>query len=190
METFTPPRPFITHPDYRRDRERTLRNLSQEILKNAIDPPLLPLVQECISIPHCFPLQCCYGHFVHRLAPDRENLVPISSVRESVGPICYRIAYLAFCIENSRNGHSLYRDLAGMTEMDPAFIQFGSASWFWNMIPNTYIVQLEPMRGACLDTVQVTRDEAIHLERARGRFFGRLEEIAQKNMTICLQKEG
>jgi hypothetical protein len=181
METFTPPRPFITHQDYRRDRERTLQNLSQEILKNAIDPPLLPLVQECISIPHCFTLQCCYGHFVHRLAPDLENLVPISSIREPVGPIRYRIAYLVLCIENSRNGRSLYHDLAGMTEMDLMFIQFGSADWFWDQMPNTYCIQLEPERLKEEDSGLVSWEEALRIEELRTPFFAELVNIMHRH---------
>jgi hypothetical protein len=181
METFTPPRPFITHPDYRRDRERSLRNLSQEILKNAIDPPLLPLVRECVSIPHCFTLQCCYGHFVQRLAPNLENLVPVSSTREPVGPIHYRIAYLALCIENSRNGRSLYHDLAEMTGLDPAFIQFGSADWFWDRMPNTYCIQLEPERLKEEDSGLVSWEEALRIEGLRGPFFSVLGEIVHRH---------
>ena len=146
METFTPPCPFVNHPEYRKDREQTIQSLSQEILKNAIDPPLLPLVRECVSIPHCYPLQCCYGHFVHRLAPDPENLVPISSITEPVEPIRYRIAYLALCIEDSRNGRSLYSDLEAMTGLNPVFVQFGSADWFRDRMTNTYCIQLEPER--------------------------------------------
>lgn len=181
METFIQPRPCVSHPAYWRDRERSLQDLRHEIVKNTIDPPLLPLVWECISIPHCFTLQCGYGHFVHRLAPDPENCVPISSIREPVGPIRYRIAYLALCVENSRDGRLLYHNLAGMTEMDPAFIQFGSADWFWDRMPNTYCIQLEPERMKEEDSGDVTWEEALRLEELRGPFFKRLMEIMHRH---------
>lgn len=185
MQTFTPPRPFVTHQDYWRDRERTLEGLSKVIQERKIDPPLLPLMQECISIPHCFTLQCCYGHFVHRCAPDLENLVPISSFEEPVGPIRYRLAYIALCIENSRNGYALYHDLSGMTGMDPECIQFRSADWFWDQMPNTYCIQLEPERLKEEDSGLVSWKEALRIEELRGPFFSGLGEIVHRHMVRC-----
>ncbi len=171
METFTPPRPSVPHPDYRKDRERAREGLDQEIRKKAIDPPLIPLMQESMEVPHCFTLQCCYGHFVHAEEPDRENLVPISTYTREIGRTEYRIAYIAFCLENSPAGHRLYSELAGMAGHDPAYIQFGSADWFWDKMPNTYCLQLEPERMKDQDSGEVPWEEAIRIEGLRGPFL-------------------
>lgn len=177
METFTPPRPFVPHSDYRKDRERALQELRQEIQKKAIDQPLLPFVKECARVPHCFTLQCCYGHFVHIKEPDKENLAPVSKYSREIGRIEYRIAYVAFCLENSPAGHKLYSELEEITGLDPAFIQFGSADWFWNLMPNTYCLQLEPERMKEEDSGEVSWEEAMRIEEIREPFFERIMEI-------------
>lgn len=184
METFTPPRRFVPHPDYRKDRGRYLQGLWQEINRKAIDAPLHPLMQECMGVPHCFTLQSCYGHFVHAREPEKENLVPISRYTPEVGRVEYRIAYLALCLENSPAGHELYSELAGIAGLDPAFIQFGSADWFWDQIPNTYCIQLEPERIKNEDSGDVTWDEALRIEELRRPFFKRLMEIMRKHKTM------
>ena len=185
METFTPPRPFVPHPGYKRDRERSLQSLQQEIEKNAIDPPLLPLVRECMAVPHCFTMQCCYGHFVHRLEPDPDNLAPISRYTQEVGSIRYRIAYLAFCLDDSPDGHHLYSELEGIAGLDPAFIQFGSADWFWDQVPNTYCLQLEPERMRDADSGDVKWDEALRIEEIREPFFAGIREIIHRHRIRC-----
>lgn len=185
METFTPPRPFVPHPGFRRARERSLQGLRQEIEKNAIDPPLLPLVRDCMTIPHCFTMQCCYGHFVHRLEPDPDNLVPISKYRGLVDTIRYRIAYLAFCLENSPAGHAMYADLEEIAGIDPAFIQFGSADWFWDQVRNTYCIQLEPERMKEEDSGEVTWEEALRIEEIQEPFFAGISEIIHRHRIRC-----
>jgi hypothetical protein len=184
METFTPPRRFVPHPDYRNDRERYLLGLVQEIDKNAIDTPLLPLMQECTRVLHCFTLQCCFGHFVHSMEPEKENLVPISRYTREVGRVEYRIAYIAFCIEDSPAGHRLYSDLEEIASHDPANIQFGSADWFWDQMPNTYCLQLEPERMKNEDSGDVTWEEALRIEELRGPFFKRLMEIMHRHRAL------
>jgi len=181
METFTPPRPFVSHPDYRHDRGRYRKGLVREIERKAIDPPLLPLVRECMCVPHCFTLQCCYGHFVHAGEPDKENLAPISRYTRKIGRIEYRIAYIAFCLEDSPEGHGLYSELAGIAGPDPAYIQFGCADWFWEQVPNTYCLQLEPERMKDMDSGDVTWKEAARLEELRGPFFERLMDIMRRH---------
>ena len=109
METFIPPRPFVPHADYRKVRRIALQGLELEIGKKAIDPLLLPLVREYMSVPHCFTLQCCYGHFVREREPDMENLAPLSNYTKDVGRIEYRFAYIAFCRENSPAGRFFER---------------------------------------------------------------------------------
>lgn len=185
METFTPPRPFVPHPDYWRDRERSLQELRQEIVKNRIDPPLLQLVRECMTIPHCFTMQCCFGHFVHRMEPDTENLAPISRYTQEVGIIRYRIAYVALCLQDSSAGHAMYFELEKIAALDPSFIQFGSADWFWDQVPNTYCIQLEPERMKGEDSGEVTWEEALKIEEIREPFFTVIMEIMNSQDIRC-----
>ena len=135
-----------------------------------------------MQVPSCFTVQSCYGHFVRDQSHNDKNLDPVSSFPEGVQPFRYRLAYMVFCIEDGMRGHALQDDLQSMTAIDPMYIQFGSASWFWRTKPNTYVVQLEPLRGACLDEVLVTLDEAYHIERLREQFFRRLGEIAYRSI--------
>ncbi len=78
-----------------------------------------------MRVPHSFTLQCCYGQFVHAEEPDRENLAPISTYTPEIGRIEYRIAYIAFCLENSPVGHRLYSEPAGVAGLDPAYVTGG-----------------------------------------------------------------
>lgn len=185
METFTPPRPFTTHPRYHEDREEAHRDLRDAVQKKAIDAPLLPIVQECLWVPHCFTVQCCFGHFVHACEPDRENLVPVSRYSREVGRIEYRIAYLALCLENSPAGHGLYSELEKIAAMDPEFIQFGSADWFWEQVPNIYCLQLEPERMKHLDSGNISWEEAIRIENLRGPFFSGFMGIMHRHRVRC-----
>jgi hypothetical protein len=75
-----------------------------------------------------------------------------------------------------------------MTAIDPLYIQFGSSDWFRDMIPNTYVVQLEPQWGVYQGSVIVKIDEAIHLEQLRDRFFMHLEEIALRNDRLTVSR--
>ena len=183
METFTPPRLFVPHPGYLEDRKRAHQDLHKEIEKNAIDPPLLPLINECLAVRCCFTVQCCWGHFVHRLEPDPENLVPLShykNVKDQIGTIRYRIAYLTVCLEDSPAGHEIYHGLERMAEQTPSFIQFGSADWFFSRMPNTWCIQLEPERMKTEDSGPVTWDEAVRIEELKGPFFAELMDILHR----------
>ncbi len=182
METFTPPEPFIAHPGFTEERALSLRRLEDLIRLAEPDPPLIPLLRLFMQVPSCFTVQSCYGHFVRDQSHDDKNLDPVSSFKDGVQQVRYRLAYMVFCIEESVRGHALYDDLESMTAIDPLYIQFGSASWFWETTPNTYVVQLEPLRGACLDAVLVMLDEASYIERLREQFFGRLGEIACRSI--------
>jgi hypothetical protein len=60
---------------------------------------------------------------VHRLEPNPKNLVPPShykGVKEKIGTIRYRIAYLAVCLEDSWGGHEIYHGLGEMAKRDPS----------------------------------------------------------------------
>lgn len=94
----------------------------------------------------------------------------------------YRIAYLAFVLENNRNGHALCRDLRVLASKRPAYVQFGSAGWFWDHSVNSYQIQVAPERDTCRDSLAVTFDEALVLEKVRDMVLRELGTIAKKHI--------
>lgn len=183
METFTPAKPFTLHPGYLSDRENAHRELEEEMLRGSIDPPVLPMIRECMPIIHFFTVQCCFGHFVHDLEHDNGNLVPPSQYMGKIETVRYRLAYLAICLQNNIRGRELYSDLKELATDNPDYIQFGSADWFWERMVNTYCIQLEPERLKNKDSGVITMEEALHLETLREDFFKRLAGIVQKHRT-------
>jgi len=181
MDTFIPARPFTHHPGYLSDRKNAQRELEMEILKGSIDPPLLPLIRECIPITHFFTVQCCYGHFVHDLEPDTENLVLPSRYLGKVETVTYRLAYLAVCIQDNGRGREFYADLEALAEENPDYFQFGSADWFWEGMVNTYCIQLEPERFKAKDSAVISLREALVIEELQKVFFNRLAEIIHRH---------
>jgi hypothetical protein len=181
METFTSARPFTLHPGYASDRDKTNRELEEEMLSGSIDAPLLPIIRDWMPITHCFTVQCCFGHFVHDREPDIENLVPPSRYRGKIETVRYRLAYVAVCIQDTICGREMYADLEELAADNPDYIQFGSAGWFWERLVNTYCIQLEPERLKNTDSGLIAMDEALHLEMLRKNFFQRLAGIVQKH---------
>jgi hypothetical protein len=184
MDTFTEAKPFQPHADYAADRKRTLRELEREITRGSIDLPLLPMIRECMQIPHCFTVQCCCGHFVHDLEPDPENLSRPSQYAGTAESLRYRVAYLAVCIREDKRGRELFADLQALATQEPGYIQFGSADWFWNRMVNTYCIQLEPERMKELDSGMVSLSEARTLEEIRTVFFDSLAGIIRKHRSL------
>ena len=119
---------------------------------------------------------------LHRIL---RTVFPSRAPGNPVGPIRYRIASLALCIEHSCNSRSLYHDLAGMTGMDLTFIRSGSADWFWNQMPNTCYIRLEPERLKEEDSGLVSYEEALRIEELRGLFVTRLLEIMHRHRVRC-----
>jgi hypothetical protein len=138
------------------------------------------MIQECRLIPHCFTLQCCFGHFVYDGEPDIENLVLPSSYKGTVDDVLYRLAYLAVCIQDSPRGREQYADLAALADVKPDYIQFGSADWFWDQTVNTYCIQLESDRLKNKDNGMISRAEALIIEEIRPILFNRLAAIIRK----------
>jgi len=99
METYCELKPFTENPNFDRQKEKALKKLNL----NLIDAPLQPMIKQLNDLPHCFTLQCCFGHFVHDKQPDENSLEPISKFVDT-DDILYRIAYVAFCIKNSEQG--------------------------------------------------------------------------------------
>jgi hypothetical protein len=174
METFSAPKELLENQDYSIQREQSLRGLDL----NAIDAPMREIIHSFAKLPYCFTLQCCYGHFLYAGQENRHNLDPLP-VSDNITTIEYRIAYVAICIENSRLGKELLGRLGKTPAIDPAYIQFGSAEWFWKRQVNSYTLQVEPQRFQQKDTCLMTYKEALYLEKVKQSFLIQLQQLIQ-----------
>ena len=179
METFGKLKPFVDNPHYDKQRGRCLGKLDI----HSVDAPIMNIVRGFCNLPYCFTLQSCYGHFVHKSQTDPYNVNPLSSSRV-IGPVEYRIAYMALCIENSEPGKALFGDFEKIPDMDPEYVQFGSAAWFWERQVNSFALQVEPFRYRTKDKISVDFQEALHIEKTRNEFFRRIEGIIQKRSAL------
>jgi hypothetical protein len=165
VETFTEPRPFMENARYEQDRERALAVLDLA----SIDAPIVDIVAGFAALPHCFTLQCCYGHFICRPGQGRHTLDPIPPGHG--GPVRYRIAYLVLSFEDGPRGRALRDALAGVPAVDPSRIEFGSADWFWERWLNSYALQVEPLAWRLKDEAILQAGEARNVEKTRDLFF-------------------
>lgn len=187
METFTDLKELVENPHYRVQRAKSLCTLSDE----KIDDPIIDLVNGFNRLPYAFTLQSCYGHFVYR-GKDLHHLEPLPAT-DAIKTVEYRIAYVAFCIENSASGKGLLEALKEMTTIDRENIQFCCAEWFWERQVNSYALQVEPDRFKHQDTAILDHPEALHIEKVRDRFFIHLGNLlaqidARQNRTDILLK--
>lgn len=172
MRTFRRAKPYSDDPDYQERRIAALRDLDSSV----IDPPISEIISIYNTIPYSFTLQSCYGHFLYEGQGDEHNTDPLP-LKEGIGRVDYRIAYLAFCVENSERGRNLRREIENLTRIDPMNVQLGSAGWIWKDIPNLYAIQVEPDRHKSKDRVLLDFEEALLIERVRNELFARLEAI-------------
>ena len=179
MESFTELKQLIDNPQYKEQRQNCLAKLDF----NTLDAPLQDIVSGLCELPYCFPLQSCYGHFVHNHYPDPYNLEPIPTTGD-ITRIEYRIAYLAICIENNSQGRELIDHLAKIPEIDPANIQFGCANWFWKRQVNSFVLQVEPERYALQDSCILNFEEAIQVEKTRNQFIKKMRVAVQDLTTL------
>lgn len=179
METFGKPREFVKDGEYIYARQRAIAELNL----GDIDSPIRDIIHGFARLPHCFTLQCCYGHFICDDRQDRDSLevIPTGYVKT----VRYRIAYMAVCLENSKRGRKLWKTLAAVTGIEPEFIQFGSAAWFWQQWPNSFALQVEPSTSMCKDEVVLASREARYIQELRGRFFEALRTLLQKELEYC-----
>jgi hypothetical protein len=175
LETFTKLKPFIDNPHYREQRQRSFTMLDI----TTIDAPIIAIITGFTKLSYCFTLQSCYGHFVHSAQPESGNIEPLP-LSDSITTVEYRIAYIALCIENSSLGRHLFQDLEQIPAIDPEYIQFGCAEWFWEQQVNSYALQVEPKRHMTKDKVRVGYQEALHIEKIRNQFFAQLEKLLQE----------
>ncbi len=177
METFTTLKPFVDNPFYQKQREKSLGSLDI----NTIDEPISELIRNFAQLPYCFTLQSCYGHFVCHHQEDPKNLEPLFRSND-LSSVEYRIAYIALCIQNSDRGRQLLQDLKAFPSMDPDYVQFGCAEWFWKEQVNSYALQVEPERHKTKDKVVVSFQEALHIEKVRNKVFSKLIRMIQKKV--------
>jgi hypothetical protein len=62
----------VENTRYPEDRKDTLGALDL----CSIDEPFVDIVAGFATLPHCFTLQCCYGHFVCGAEQNPHSLVP------------------------------------------------------------------------------------------------------------------
>jgi len=172
METFTNSKVFVNNPDFRLKRIKSINHLNY----NAIDEPIQDIIRDISKLTYCFTLQSCYGHFVYEDQRNQHNIVPLPTSPIS-GEIEYRIAYLAFCLENNEEGKDFLKKLESLTLIDEKYIQSGSAEWFWQRQVNSFVLQVEPERFKYQDKATVEYEEALHLEKIKNTFFIELRKL-------------
>ena len=148
-----------------------------------IDRPIVDLINGFNRLPYCFTLQCCFGHFVYDDQPDRHNLEPLPVDQDIKAKLEYRIAYIAFCIESSPSGRALFEAVKTVTTIDPQYVQFCCAQWFWEKQVNSYALQVAPDRFKDRDTAVVDFKEALHMEKIRNACFRKLNVLLQEITT-------
>ena len=176
METYIEPKELAENPHYQSQRQKNLAVLSN----NMIDEPIIEIVNDFNKLSYCFTLQSCYGHFLYNGQKNPYNLEPLPTT-EIITKVKYKIAYLAFCIENSISGQSLFDDLNEIPLIDPKNIQFCCAEWFWKRQVNSYALQVEPERYKHKDSVIIDYNEALIIENIRNKFFIQLKELLKKH---------
>ncbi len=126
-------------------------------------------------------MQSCFGHFLTGGEDNPRNTrpLPVSGSRSEVE---YRIAYLALCIEDSESGSAFFDDVRRVTAIDPEYVQFGYADWFWERQVNSYVLQVEPARYRTQDRALITYGEALHMERIRDRFYAEIRLLVQDRL--------
>lgn len=172
MDTFTPLKDFVANPHFSEQREEALSQLDL----GDIDPPIVDIVKSFQDLTNCFTLQCCYGHFLYPGQPDPHHIALLPEMGET-DPVEYRIAYVTLCIEDSPSGRELFSRLQELTAIDPNYIQFGCAEWFWERQVNSYVLQVEPAEQMLRDRAIVDFAEALQIEKIRGVFFDQLRSI-------------
>jgi hypothetical protein len=177
LETFTELKEFVKNPYYHEQKKKILFELTDDM----IDMPIIDLINGFNRLPYCFTLQSCYGHFTYNGQRDPHNLEPLSG-RDINTKVEYRIAYIAFCIENSPYGRELFKSLKEIIVIDPEYVQFCCAEWFWKREVNSYALQVEPDRFKHKDTAIIDLKEALHIEKTRNKFFLRLYEFLENEL--------
>ena len=172
MKTFTEPKELTENPYFKEQRQKSLAVFPEA----EIDEPIIEIIENFNKLPFCFTLQSCYGHFLYGGQANPRNLDPLP-VTKTMARVEYRIAYIAFCLENSDPGRNLLEALKGVKAIDPENIQICCSEWFWKKQVNSYALQVEPDRFKHEDTAIIVGREALHIEKIRNDFFARIREL-------------
>lgn len=166
METFAEPKEMVENPRYFEQRQKSLSGLTDD----KIDAPIIEIINGMNKLPYCFTIQSCHGHYLYsgQKKPDNLESLPLT---KTIDRVDYRIAYVAFCIENSASGKRCFEALRDVALIDPDNIQFCSAEWFWQRQVNSYALQVEPDRFKHKDRVVLDYTEALYIEKIRNEFF-------------------
>ncbi len=175
METYIEPKELEENLQFKKQKRKTLRGLKDSM----IDKPIIDVVNGFNKLPYCFTMQSCFGHFVYNTQRDPNNIEPLP-ITDTITTVEYRIAYIAFCIENSESGKRLTKALDEITSIDSENIQFCCAEWFWRRRVNSYALQVEPDRFKNKDTAMLDYREALYIEKIRNEFFVQLRGLLQK----------
>lgn len=166
---------MVVNPRYQ-DRKRQCLN---ELNIDKLDAPITGLIDDLCEFPFCFTIQCCFGHFLYPGQEEPNNTEPLPRTG-LLHDVEYRIAYIAFCIENSGAGREFLHWLKQIPEIDPSYIQFGSAEWFWERAMNSYVLQVEPARHMLKDKCTIKYQEALHVEKVRNEFYDHFIRLVSK----------
>jgi hypothetical protein len=178
VETFTGLKEIVANPDYLQQRNLAIQQLDIA----SIDAPIKDIIENIAKLSFCFTLQSCYGHFVHTKQKDIYNFDPLPTTADNIDGVEYRIAYIALCIEPSDQGSAFFRNLGHLPSIDPDYIQFGCADWFWERQVNSFALQVEPLRYQTKDKIFVDFQEALHIEKTRNRFFIEMRDIVKQHI--------
>jgi hypothetical protein len=181
VETYTEERPLVEDHGFRPRKDRSRAEIRELLRSGAIDPLMTAIVEEISSIPCCYTIQSCGGHFIRLDVPGEHDSTSVPDSDDSGKVLRYRIAYIAFCVERSEGGRRLLDIFRAVAETDPEYIQFGCASWFWERCVNSYIVQVGPRRNASEDSFEIGLVEARRVEMARELFFEGLRRVAAES---------
>jgi hypothetical protein len=175
METFTEIRELVENPLFPEQKQQAQRELAVV----PIDQPIVGLIDDINKLSYCFTLQCCHGHFVYPGQDNPHKIAPLPRDAE-ITEVEYRIAYIAFCLDNCDRGRRFFDDLHEIVAIDPANIQLGSPTWFWNRQINSYALQVEPDRFKYRDTANIGYQEALKVESVRDEFYSKLSILIKK----------
>jgi hypothetical protein len=177
METYTEIREPVDNPQFGRQKQQALRELATA----PIDEPIAGLIEDFNKLPYCYTLQCCYGHFVYPGQDNPHKIEPLP-LKANIAEVEYRIAYIAFCIDNIGHGRRFLESLQEIVMVDPGNIQLGCADWFWDRQVNSYALQVEPDRFKKQDTAIIGYQEALRVEAIRNEFYSRLGILIDRLM--------
>ena len=170
METYTPAKSFVTHPEFQSERLAALNGLDISL----VDLQLTSLMKNLNRLPYLFTLQCCHGHL---FTADNKEITDFEGFNGS-DEVEYRLAYIAFCIENSPLGKSFMEELKQVpSRLEEHTVHFGSAQWFWDQWVNSYILQVMPLRFKDQDKAVLNLPEAKRIIALRDTFFSTMSAL-------------